>query len=284
MEKWQSIMDRDRYHFQDKVALVTGAASGIGRATALEFARCGARVVLADINEAKGEQTLKEIEKLGVQGLFRKTDVSRAQDVEALVKEVMDFYGRLDFAHNNAGTEGESAKIAVCPEEEWDRVIDVNLKGVWLCMKYEIPAMLKSGGGAIVNTSSIAGLAGLRKFAPYSASKHGIIGLTKTAVLEYAKSGIRINAICPGLIDTEMIEREMVARNVIKTGGAPAGISGWFERTKKALAYKFLEKDQPAGRMGQADEVARVVVWLCSEEASYINGAALPIDGGYLAE
>ena len=270
--------------FHNKVALITGAASGIGRATAFEFGRLGVRVALADINEVKGEETLKEIQSLGVQGFFRKTDVSQAQDVDALLKEVMATYGRLDFAHNNAGTEGKSAKIAAGDEEDWDRVINVNLKGVWLCMKYEIPAMLKSGGGAIVNTSSIAGLTGLRKFAPYSASKHGIIGLTKTAVLEYAKSGIRINAICPGLIDTDMIEREMISRNVLKANEPSGILTGWFERTKKALAYKFLEKDQPAGRMGQAEEVARVVVWLCSEEASFINGAALPIDGGYLAK
>ncbi len=277
-------MDRNSNYFQDKVALVTGAASGIGKATAIEFARRGTRVALADVNEAGSKETLQEIEKLGIQGFFRKTDVSQAQDVEALIKETMDTYGRLDFAHNNAGIEGESAKIASCTEEMWDRVIDVNLKGVWLCMKFEIPEIRKSGGGAIVNTSSIAGLVGFRKCAPYSASKHGIIGLTKTAALEYAKSNIRINAVCPGLIDTEMIEREMVARNVIKTNEAVGVLTGWFERTKKAVVYKFLGRHQPVGRMGGADEVARVVVWLCSEGASYINGATLPVDGGYLAE
>ena len=271
-------MDKDNYYFHDKVALVTGAASGIGRATAFEFARHGARVVLADINEARGGEALKEVQKLGVQGFFRKTDVSRSADVEALLKEIMETYGRLDFAHNNAGIEGRRAKIADYSEDEWDQVIDINLKGVWLCMKYEIPAMLKSGGGAIVNTSSVGGLVGLRKFGPYATSKHGIAGLTKSAVLEYAKSGIRVNAICPGLINTEMIERNVLEEK--KSGG----FLGWMEQAKKTVIYKFLEKDQPSGRMGTPEEVAKAVVWLCSDEASFINGAVLPVDGGFLAE
>ena len=271
-------------HFYNKVALVTGAASGIGRASTIEFARRGAHVVLADIDEIKGRETLEEIKRLDVQCFFQRTDVSKVRDVEALIKQTIDTFGRLDFAHNNAGIEGRSAKIPAYTEEEWDQVIDINLKGVWLCMKYEIPAMLDTAGkGAIVNTSSIAGQVGLRKFAPYSASKHGIIGLTKSAVLEYAKSGIRVNAICPGLIDTSMVERELVSRDILKPTESSKGVFGWFEQTKKALVYKFLEKDQPAGRMGQAEEVARVAVWLCSDEASYINGAAVPVDGGFLA-
>ncbi len=266
-------------NLRDKTALVTGAASGIGRASAMAFAQAGAKVVVADISISEGEETVQMIQKSGGQAIFVKADVSIAKEVEFLIQTTVEKYGRLDFAHNNAGVEGSRTKIAACSEEEWDRVINVNLKGVWLCMKYEIPAMLRSGGGAIVNTSSISGLVGLRKFAPYSASKHGIIGLTKTAVLDYPRSGIRINAICPGLIRTEMIERRTLKPSEISTG-----ISGWIEQTKKAMALKFLGKGQLAGRMGTSEEVAKAVVWLCSEEASFINGAVLPIDGGYLAE
>ncbi len=271
-------MDKETPQFKDKVALITGAASGIGKATALEFAAKGARIVLADINEAKGLETLKEIQNGGGQAIFRKTDVSQAKEVEQLIAETIRSFGRLDFAHNNAGIEGRRAKLAAYSEEEWDRVIEINLKGVWLCMKYEIPHMLKQGKGAIVNTSSVAGLSGLRKFSPYSASKHGIAGLTKTAALEYARSGIRINAVSPGMIDTEMIER-----GVLRLNKELSGFSGWVERIKKKVAYRFLEKNQPLGRMGKPQEVARVVAWLCSEEASFITGSVWPVDGGYLS-
>ncbi len=249
--------------FVGKVALVTGGSAGIGRATALAFARQGASVVVADIDVSGGGETVRMIEQEGGEGLFVEADVSQAQDVKEMVERTIDAYGRLDFAFNNAGIEGERAPTADTNEENWDRVMDINLKGVWLCMKYEIPRMLEGGGGAIVNTSSVAGRVGFAQIPAYTASKHGIIGLTKAAALEYATENLRVNAVCPGVIDTAMIERYI----------------GGDEELREQLV-----SSQPIGRLGQPQEVADVVVCLCSEGTSFVTGVAMPADGGYIAQ
>lgn len=241
--------------FEGKVTLVTGAASGIGRASALAFAREGARVVVADLAVDGGEETVRLIESAGGAAAFCQTDVSKAADVEKLIEQAVNAYGRLDYAHNNAGILGKAAPAADCSEEEWDRQIAVNLKGVWLCMRYEIPQMLKQGGGAIVNTSSAAGLVGMQGLAPYTASKHGVAGLTKAAALDYAKSNVRVNAVCPGFIDTPMV-REIEDAKGLPTNVLPA-----------------------MPRMGKPEEVANAVVWLCSDAASYVTGHLLAVDG-----
>jgi NAD(P)-dependent dehydrogenase (short-subunit alcohol dehydrogenase family) len=246
-----------------KVALVTGASSGIGRASALAFAREGANVVVADVSVEGGEETARLIQQNGGEAVFIKTDVAQAGEVEALIAKAVATYGRLDCAFNNAGIEGSAATTTDYAEEPWDRVIAINLKGVWLCMKYEIPQMLKHGQGAIVNTSSVAGLVGARGGAAYVASKHGVIGLTKTAALEYAKAGIRVNAICPGAIDTPMMGRI--------TGHRP-------QRVERMAAA------EPVGRMGQPEEIAEAAVWLCSEAASFVTGHAMAVDGGMTAQ
>jgi len=265
--------------FDGKVALVTGAASGIGRASALAFARIGAKVVVADIETAGGGETVAQIKSAGGEAAFIRADVSQAKEVEALVRQTVALYGRLDCAHNNAGVEGVRARTASTTEEDWDRTVAINLKGVWLCMKYEIPQMLKLGRGAIVNTSSIAGEAGLSRFAAYAASKHGVIGLTKSAALEYARFGIRVNAVCPGLIDTGMPERGFLGAH---PGGSLSDrlIAG----VRKRFGRAMLTAQQPSRRMGSPAEVAEAVVWLCSDAASFVNGHALPVDGGFLAK
>ncbi len=245
--------------FIGKVALVTGAASGIGRASALAFAR---EVVVADVNVAGGEETVALCRAANTDAIFVRCDVSQSNEVEQLIAQAVDTFGRIDFAHNNAGIEGVQAMLVDYPEEVWDRVIDINLKGVWLCMKYEIRQMLQQGGGAIVNTSSVAGLSGSRGVSAYVASKHGIVGITKAAALEYARSGIRVNAICPGTIHTAMIDR--------------------FTQGDPEVLAQFAE-GEPIGRLGSPEEVANAVVWLCSEQASFITGATLPVDGGRLA-
>jgi NAD(P)-dependent dehydrogenase (short-subunit alcohol dehydrogenase family) len=246
-----------------KVALVTGAGSGIGRASALTFSREGAKVVVADVVIEGGEETVGMIKKAGGEALFVRADVSQAAEVEALINTAVATYGRLDCAHNNAGIAGKATTIADSTEESWDRTIAINLKGVWLCMKYEIPQMLKQGGGAIVNTASDAGLIGVRRGGAYVASKHGVVGLTKTAALEYAKAGIRVNAVCPGPIDTPMLQR---------------GASRFPQVVEKMVAA------QPGGRLGRPEEIAEAAVWLCSEAASFVTGHALPVDGGYMAQ
>lgn len=247
----------------EKVSLVTGAGSGIGRATAILFANHGAKVVVSDISVKGGEETVKQIIDAGGEAVFIKTDVSQASDVENLINKTVATFGRLDFAHNNAGIEGVMSNVVDCTEENWDRTIATNLKSVWLCMKYEIPAMLKQGGGAIVNTSSIAGLVGFQGLPAYSASKFGIIGLTKVAALEYAKANIRVNAICPGIIDTSMVDRLVEAQPEMKEG---------------------LTAATPVGRMGKPEEIAAMVMTLCSSESSFVTGHAMVADGGFTAQ
>ncbi|MGZ3695483.1 MAG: SDR family oxidoreductase [Bdellovibrionota bacterium] len=247
----------------EKVALVTGASSGIGRATAFAFAREGNKVVLADVSPA-GEAVAAEIERtFGVPAIFLRCDVSKGADVERMVKTTVERFGRIDFAFNNAGIEGIPALTDECTEENWQRTIDINLKGVWLCMKYEIPVMLKQGMGAIVNCASIAGLIGFPSIPAYTASKHGVIGLTQTAALEYAKRNLRINAVCPGVIDTAMIER-FTGQNAQKQAAMIAG--------------------EPVGRMGKPEEVADAVTWLCSSRSSFVTGHSLVVDGGWTAQ
>ena len=246
-----------------KVALVTGASSGIGRAAALAFAREGAKVVAADVTVEGGNETVQLIKKTGGEAIFVPTNVAKAADVEALVNAAVSTYGRLDCAYNNAGISGKSQSIVDTTEENWDRIIAINLTGVWLCMKYEIPAMLKNGGGAIVNTSSDAGLIGVKRTGAYVASKHGVVGLTKTAALEYAKSGVRVNAVCPGPIETPMLMK---------------GADRFPQMIPKMV------KAQPNGRLGKPEEIAEAAVWLCSDAASFVTGLAMPVDGGYIAQ
>jgi NAD(P)-dependent dehydrogenase (short-subunit alcohol dehydrogenase family) len=248
---------------EGKVALVTGGGSGIGRASSLVFAREGARVVVADVVADGGEETVGMIKKAGGEAIFVKTDVSKAAEVEAMVNRAVKAYGRLDCAFNNAGTEGTIAQTAEYSEESWERVIAINLKGVWLCLKYEIPQLLKQGGGAIVNTASALGLVGIANQPAYVASKHGVVGLTKTAALEYAKLGIRVNAMCPGAIRTPMLDRAL--------GPQP----------QLAEAIAGLE---PVGRLGKPEEIAEAVVWLCSDAASFVTGHAMSVDGGWVAQ
>ncbi len=246
-----------------QVVLVTGAGSGIGRASAVLFAARGARVVVSDRDAASAEQTVKHIRDAGGDAHALPADVSHAAQVAALIEGTLTRYGRLDAAHNNAGIEGAAGQTADCPEDTWRRVIEVNLTGVWLCLKHELPVMVRQGGGAIVNTASVAGVAGLPGFSAYAASKHGIVGLTKTAAAEYAKAGIRINAVCPGLIQTPMVDRQ--------TGGRPEVAAQW-----AAMA--------PMKRCGTPEEVAEAVVWLCSPGAAFVTGHTLIVDGGLLAQ
>ena len=247
---------------QDKVALVTGASSGIGRATALVFAREGAKVVVADLNVVGGQETVQLVKAAGGEAVFVETDVAQTASVEAMVQTALDTYGRLDCAHNNAGVEGVLSRTAEQTEQDWEPVIRINLKGVWLCMKYELPHMVQQGSGAIVNTASGAGLIGVKRMAAYVASKHGVIGLTKTAALEYAKSGVRVNAVCPGVIQTAMVER----------------VSG-----RRPDVLEKMIAAEPIGRSGQPEEIAESVVWLCSDAASFVTGHAMAVDGGAVA-
>ena len=248
---------------EGKVALVTGGSSGIGRAAARAFAREGARVMVADVAVQGWQETVHLFQEAGGEAAFMQVDVTRAADIAALVAHTMAIYGRLDYAHNNAGIEGAIGPTADCTEDNWERVISVNLTGVWLCMKYEIAQMLQQDRGAIVNTASAAGLVGARGIPAYVASKHGVVGLTKTAALEYARAGIRVNAVCPGVIRTPMVERVL--------GDRPR-------------AEARLRELQPVGRLGTPDEVAEAVVWLCSDAASFVTGHAMSVDGGMVTQ
>ena len=248
--------------FAGKVALITGGSFGIGRATAIAFAKRGAKVVIADWVEDPEGETLEQVKQAGSEGLFIRCDVSKANDVKLVVEKTLGAFQKIDFAFNNAGIEGSSAPVHECSEENWDKTININLKGIWLCMKYEIPTMLQQGKGAIVNCASVAGLSGFAGLSAYTASKHGVIGLTKTAALENAKSGVRVNAVCPGVIHTAMVDR----------------VTGKDKEVEKA--YVAME---PVGRMGTPEEVAEAVVWLCSDAASFVTGHAMAVDGGYSA-
>jgi NAD(P)-dependent dehydrogenase (short-subunit alcohol dehydrogenase family) len=245
-----------------KVTIVTGGTSGIGRDAAVLFAKAGAKVVVAGRREVEGKETIDLVRAASGDGLFVKTDISLAAEVQALVRKTVEKFGRLDIAFNNAGIEGSLIPIAEQSEEDWDRTIDINLKGTWLCLKYEIQQMLKQGGGgAIVNMASVAGLIGAAGFATYCASKHGVMALTKSAALETAQSGIRINVVCPAVIETPMAER----------------IFGEPEIRKHFIGM------HPIGRFGTPMEVAEAVVWMCSERASFMTGQSLVLDGGFLA-
>jgi NAD(P)-dependent dehydrogenase (short-subunit alcohol dehydrogenase family) len=247
--------------FKDKVALVTGGSFGIGRATAIAFAGQGANVVVADW--VADHATVEEIKSKGGNAVFVKCDVSDEAQVKMLIEQVVKTYGRLDYAYNNAGIEGANARTSDCTNENWERTIAVNLKGVWLCMKYELQQMLQQGSGSIVNCASIAGLVGFQGLPAYVASKHGVVGLTKAAAMEYVKSGIRVNAVCPGVIKTPMVDR----------------VTG-----KDKAVEKIYEDMEPIGRMGQPEEVANAVTWLCSDASSFVTGVAMPVDGGWVAQ
>jgi NAD(P)-dependent dehydrogenase (short-subunit alcohol dehydrogenase family) len=242
--------------FDGKVALVTGAASGIGRASAIAFAKEGARVVVADVNAARGAETVDLVRGGGGEGLFVETDVTKSKDVGSLIETTLASFGRLDYAHNNAGMLGKWAMTADVSEEDWDRLISVNLKSVFLCMRLEIPRMLEAGGGSIVNTASSSGLVATRGLPVYTASKHGVAGLTKNAAVEYVRQGIRVNAVCPGFIDTPMVrglDKDWPRNDVVP----------------------------PIGRLGTPEEVAAAVVCLCSDAASYVTGHLLSVDGAF---
>jgi NAD(P)-dependent dehydrogenase (short-subunit alcohol dehydrogenase family) len=247
--------------FTDKVVLVTGAATGIGAATAEAFAGQGAKVVLADINPL-AQAVAEKISALGGEAVFHECDVTQEASVVKLVEFIIAKFGHLDVAFNNAGIDIETSKMADAEENVFDKLMDVNVKGVWLCMKHEILAMLLTGGGAIVNTASVAGLGAAPKMGIYSATKHAVIGLTKSAAVEYAKKGIRVNAVCPAVIDTPMYRRALDSD------------------PKKAVAIASMH---PVGRVGKAEEIAAAVLYLSSEQAGFTTGIALPVDGGSTA-
>ncbi len=248
--------------FDDKIALVTGGGSGIGRATALKFAAEGASVVIGNRNEQAGQETVDLIKQAGGKASFYKTDVTKLENVQELVQYTVDTYGGLHVAFNNAGVEDPEAMTPDQTDRAFDLVMNVNVKGVWYSMKCEIEHMVANGGGAIVNTSSIAGLIGYPGHAPYTASKHAVIGLTKTAALEYAKQGIRVNAVCPGGTETALLE------------GLAAGDNATLE---------YMKSLHPIGRLAKPEEIANTVVWLCSDEASFILGQEITVDGGFTA-
>lgn len=247
---------------EGKVAMVTGAGSGIGRASALIFAQEGAKVVVSDIMVEGGSETVTKIQQAGGEASFFRADVSNEAEVEALIKHVIDTYGSLDCAVNNAGIEGETGNTS---EQMWERVTNINLKGAWLCMKHELPQMIRQGRGAIVNTASVAGLIGIQGsgLSPYGPSKAGMIQLTRDAAVTYAKAGIRVNAVCPGVINTAMVQRAFEEMPAMRD---------------------FILNVTPMGRMGESSEIGEAIVWLCSDAASYVTGVALPVDGGWTTQ
>ncbi len=248
--------------FSGQVALVTGGAAGIGRATALAFAAEGLKVVVADLDAAGGQGTVDLIRAAGGEALFVTCNVTREADVQQLLACTVEAYGRLDYAFNNAGIEIEQGRLAEGSEAEFDAIMGVNVKGVWLCMKYQLPLLLAQGGGAIVNSASVAGLGAAPKMSIYSASKHAVVGLTKSAAIEYAKKKIRVNAVCPAVIDTDMFRRAYEAD------------------PRKA---EFAAAMHPVGRIGKVEEIASAVLYLCSDGAAFTTGHALAVDGGTTA-
>lgn len=249
--------------FIDKVVLVTGGASGIGRETAVAFGREGATVVVSDVNESEGAQTVQLIQEIGGAATFIAADVGKHEQVKALIEAIVAQHGRLDIAFNNAGVEGAPVRTADVTEDEFDWIMNVNVKGVWLCMKYEIPQMMAQGGGTIVNTASVAGLVGAHSLPVYAASKHAVVGLTKSAALEYARKGIRVNAVCPSMVRTPMVERAFES----------------LPQFEQAIV-----SNHPSRRLGEPAEVTAAVLWLASNQASFINGTALPVDGAFTAQ
>ena len=248
---------------QDKAIIITGGSTGIGRATALRAAQEGARLTIADVNLKDGETVVAQINNKGGTAQLVKTDVTRSAEVQAMIAATVSAYGRLDGAFNNAGIEGQFTSITKMTEEEYDRTLSVDLKGVWLCVKYEIEQFLKQGSaGSIVSTASVAGLIGTRGGSAYCAAKHGVVGLTKCAALEYARKAIRVNAVCPGIIQTPMVDRMMA-----ETGIVP----------------QHLIDQEPIGRLGQPGEIGEAVLWLLSDLSSFVTGIAMPVDGGYVA-
>jgi NAD(P)-dependent dehydrogenase (short-subunit alcohol dehydrogenase family) len=248
---------------QNKVVLVTGGASGIGRVTALALAQAGAKVAVADVDEAGGEATAQLIREHGSEALFVKTDVGDAAAVQTLIQTIITTYGRLDCAFNNAGIEGLPTRTADASEDDFDRIMRVNVKGVWLCMKAEIQQMVTQGGGVIVNTASVAGLVGAHSLPIYSASKHAVVGLTKSAAVEYARKGVRVNAVCPTVIRTPMVERGLAA------------LPEFMDVVKQSI---------PMRRIGEPEEVAAAVLWLFSDASRFVTGTTLTIDGGFTAQ
>jgi NAD(P)-dependent dehydrogenase (short-subunit alcohol dehydrogenase family) len=245
----------------DSTAIVTGGSSGIGRSCAERFGEEGANVVIADVNVDGAERTAELVREAGGDATVVETDVSDPEDVEAMVDVAVETYGGLDYAFNNAGIDGDRAPAGEHPLDNWERVVDVDLKGTFLCMRAELPAMLDSGGGAVVNTSSIMGLVAIEGLSPYVASKHGIIGLTKTAAVEYAAEGVRVNAISPGVIETPMTTGEDAADSIEQSVDAT-----------------------PLGRLGAPEEIGDAAVWLCSDDASFVTGETLVVDGGFVAQ
>src|SRR5881296_2535742 len=262
MDVRSSRREHSMSQFVGKVALITGGNAGIGRAAAIEFAKQGAKVVVSGRREKEGHEVIAEIKALGGEAIFVKTDVSKASDVKAMIEQTLAKFGRLDFAFNNAGVEQMLTPLPEQTEEAYDQIMDINVKGVWLSLKHEIPAMLKTGGGAVVNTAPVAGLLGFATAPVYAASKHAVVGLTKAVALEYAKQNLRVNAVAPGAIETRMFHDFATSPEV----------------------KQMLESAHPMGRIGQPQEVASAVVWLCSAGASFVTGQIVPIDGGYTAQ